>query len=485
MKFIVKFFPEITIKSRPVRKQFTKQLRDNLRAQIREFDPAVQIQRDWDKLVIETLLPAGAALDEVIAILKNTSGIAHFLDVQEFPFIDLADAYRKTAELWTARLEGKTFVVRCKRSGNHDFSSTEAERYIGGELLQNSAARGVDLHHPEATVRVEIRDDRLYVVNEQYPGIGGFPLGTQESVLSLISGGFDSTVSSFFTMRRGMRTHFCFFNLGGREHELGVKEVAHYIWSKYGSGSRVKFVAVPFEEVVAEILRQVDDSQMGVVLKRTMLRAAKQVAEQLDARALVTGESVAQVSSQTLTNLAVIDRATDILVLRPLITMSKGEIIDKAIEIGTEQFAKHMPEYCGVISVKPTTRAKLFRIEHEETKLDAAVLANAVARARYLNIDEIANEDVQQTAVEVLAAPIPDAVIVDVRHPFEAQRAPLRAGNVRVENIPFYELQTKFQQLDQQRTYLLYCDKGVMSKLHAAHLVEQGFSNIKVYRPDR
>jgi thiamine biosynthesis protein ThiI len=485
MKFIVKFFPEITIKSRPVRKQFTKQLRDNIRVQIREFDPAVRIQREWDKLVIETLLPAGESLNQIIDILKHTAGIAYFLDVQEFPFIDLPDACRKTAELWTHRLKGKTFVVRCKRSGDHDFTSTDVERYIGGELLQNSEARGVDLHHPETMVRVEIRDDRLYVVNEQYPGIGGFPLGTQEAVLSLLSGGFDSTVASFYTMRRGMRTHFCFFNLGGRQHELGVKEVAHFIWSKYGAGSRVKFVAVPFEEVVAEILRQVDDSQMGVVLKRAMLRAAEQVAEQLEACALVTGESVAQVSSQTLTNLAVIDRCSDMLVLRPLITMSKGEIIDKAIEIGTEQFAKHMPEYCGVISVRPTTRAKLFRIEHEETKLDAAILENAIARARYLNIDEIANEDVQQTAVEVLAAPIPDAVIVDVRHPFEALRVPLRAGSVRVENIPFYELQTKFAQLDQQRTYLLYCDKGVMSKLHAAHLVEQGFSNIKVYRPDR
>jgi thiamine biosynthesis protein ThiI len=333
-------------------------------------------------------------------------------------------------------------------------------------------------------VRVEIRDDRLYVVNEQYPGIGGFPLGTQESVLSLISGGFDSTVASFLSMRRGMRTHFCFFNLGGRQHELGVKEVAHYIWAKYGSASRVKFVAVPFEDVVAEILRNVDDSQMGVVLKRMMLRAAAQVAEQLEAKALVTGESVAQVSSQTLTNLTVIDRASEMLVLRPLITMSKGEIINMAIDIGTEQFAKHMPEYCGVISVKPTTRAKLFKIEHEETKFDNDVLVKAVANARYMNIDEIANEDIQQTSVEVLAAPIADAIIIDVRHPLEAQRTPLRAGNIRIDNIPFYELQNKFQQLDQQRTYLLYCDKGVMSKLHAAHLVEQGFNNIKVYRPN-
>lgn len=483
MKFIVKFYPEITIKSRPVRKQFTKQLRDNLRHQLRAVDPDVQIQRDWDKLVVETTAPAGEPLQRVIDILSHTAGIAWFLDVQEFPFIDLPDAYRRTADLWAERLRGKTFVVRCKRSGDHPFTSTQAEQYIGGELLQNSEARGVDLRNPDETVRLEIRDDRLFVVNARYPGIGGFPLGTQESVVSLISGGFDSTVASFLTMRRGMRTHFCFFNLGGREHELGVKEVAHYIWSKYGSGSRVKFVAVPFEEVVAEILRNVDDSQMGVVLKRMMLRAAERVAAQLDAKALVTGEAVAQVSSQTLTNLTVIDRASDMLVLRPLIAMGKGDIIDLAMQIGTEQFAKHMPEYCGVISVKPTTRAKLHRVEHEETKMDGAVLENALARARYLNIDEIANEDVQQTAVEVLAAPIPDAVIIDVRHPAEAQRAPLRAGTVRVDNVPFYELQTRFPELDQQRTYLFYCDKGVMSKLHAAHLVEQGFANIKVYRP--
>lgn len=484
MKFIVKFFPEITIKSRPVRKQFTKQLRDNLKVQLREVDPDVRIRRDWDKLVIETAAPEGEPLDRVLAILGNTSGIAYFLDVQEFPFIDLPDAYRKAAGLWADRLAGKTFVVRVKRSGEHSFTSTQAEQYIGGELLQNTAARGVDLRNADETVRLEIRDDRLFVVSEQYPGIGGFPLGTQEPVLSLISGGYDSTVASFLTMRRGMRTHFCFFNLGGRQHELGVKEVAHYIWSRFGAGSRVKFIAVPFEEVVAEILRNVDDSQMGVVLKRMMLRAATELAAQLELNALVTGEAVAQVSSQTLTNLTVIDRATEMLVLRPLITMGKGEIIDLAMKIGTEQFAKHMPEYCGVISVKPTTRAKLFRVEHEETKFDGAVLANAVARARFLNIDEIANEDVQQAEVEVLAAPLPDAVIIDVRHPFEAQRQPLRAGNVRIENIPFYDLQGRFPQLDPQRTYLLYCDKGVMSKLHAAHLVEQGFSNIKVYRPD-
>lgn len=482
MKFIVKFFPEITIKSRPVRKQLVKQLRDNLRAQIKAFDPAIAIQRDWDKLVIETGLDDPTPL---IDVLGRTSGIAYFLEVLEYPFIDLDDAYAKTFALWGERLRDKTFVVRCKRAGNHSFTSTEAEQYIGGGLNQNTAASGVSLRNPDETVRLEIRDDKLFVVNRRFPGIGGYPLGSQDSVLALMSGGFDSTVASYFTMRRGMRTHFCFFNLGGREHELGVKEVAHFLWSRYGAASRVKFIAVPFENVVAEILKNVDDAHMGVILKRMMLRAATRIAQQYDVNALVTGESIAQVSSQTLMNLSAIDRATDMLVIRPLITMGKGEIIQQAIEIGTEPFAAHMPEYCGIISVKPTTRAKLPRVEHEETKFDMNVLEQAIADARALNIDEVANDEVQSAAVDILVAPVTGSIVIDIRHPNEAERSPLRAGNVAIEKIPFYELQTRVaEQLDRNKTYLLYCDKGVMSKLHAAHLKEQGYTNIKVYRPN-
>src|SRR5690606_41944273 len=109
-----------------------------------------------------------------------------------------------------------------------------------------------------------------------------------------ISGGFDSAVASFLSMKRGMRTHFLFFNLGGREHELAVKEVALFLWQRYGSSHGVHFITVPFEAVVAEILDKVENSQMGVILKRMMLRAATQVAEKAQIPALVTGEAIAQ-----------------------------------------------------------------------------------------------------------------------------------------------------------------------------------------------
>ncbi len=140
---------------------------------------------------------------------------------------------------------------------------------------------GIDLRNPDVEVRFEIRHDRLFIEYERHQGIGGYPLGTVEQSLVLMSGGFDSTVAAYQMMRRGLLTHFCFFNLGGRAHELGVKEVAYYLWNKYGSSHRVLFVSVPFEEVLGDILENVDDSHMGVVLKRMMLKAADIIAEDL------------------------------------------------------------------------------------------------------------------------------------------------------------------------------------------------------------
>ena len=225
-------------------------------------------------------------------------------------------------------------------------------------------------------------------------------------MISLVSGGFDSTVASYLTIKRGIRTHYLFFNLGGRQHELGVKEVAFYLWEKYGASHRVKFITVPFDEVVAEILERIDDSYMGVTLKRMMLRAGSVIATELDVDALVTGEAIAQVSSQTLKNLSVIDSVTDTLVLRPLITSDKTDIIRTAREIGTEEFAANMPEYCGVISVKPTTRAKMEKVQHEETRFDFTVLDRAIGNRVMQNIDEVM-EDLGEDApaVEEFAEP--------------------------------------------------------------------------------
>ncbi len=482
MKFVVKYFSEITIKSKPVRRRFVAQLADNMRAVLRDIEPGVIVHKQWDRLQIETAETDETILAAMAEAMCNTPGITHILRVQEYPLCALEDIVTLVLPTYRERLAGKTFAVRCKRNGRHSFNSLDVERRLGADLIAQTEVAGVRLKNPEVTVQLEIYDQQLFVVEQRYNGMGGFPIGSIDAVLSLISGGFDSPVASYLTMKRGMRTHFLFFNLGGRDHELGVKEVALYLWHKYGCKARVLFISVPFEEVLAELLTRIQDRQMGVILKRMMLRVADRIAEPLEIDALVTGECVAQVSSQTLRNLSVIDQVTERLVLRPLIAADKGDIIDLATKIGTQKFAENMPEYCGVISVNPTTRARLHRVVAEEQKFDMAIIDRAVENAKHTRIDLLAEEDLDRTDVEVLSVPLAQSTIIDIRHPDEEERAPLRL-NTPVLKIPFYELHTRAVELAGDKTYMLYCGKGVMSRLHASHLLDSRGLNVKVYAP--
>ncbi|MGE8407056.1 MAG: tRNA uracil 4-sulfurtransferase ThiI [Pseudomonas sp.] len=483
MKLIVKVFPEITIKSRPVRKRFIRQLGRNIRTVLKDLDPALAVDGVWDNLEVVTRVDDEKVLREMTERLSCMPGIAHFLQVDEYPLGDFDDIVAKCKAHFGHLLAGKRFAVRCKRGGHHDFTSMDVDRYVGSQLRQQCGAAGIDLRTPEVEVRIEVRDKRLYVIHNQHKGIGGYPLGALEQTLVLMSGGFDSTVAAYQMMRRGLMTHFCFFNLGGRAHELGVMEVAHYLWKKYGSSQRVLFVSVPFEEVVGEILGKVDNSYMGVTLKRMMLRAATNIADRLEIDALVTGEAISQVSSQTLPNLAVIDSATEKLVLRPLLASHKQDIIDQANQIGTAEFAKHMPEYCGVISVNPTTCAKRHRVDHEEKQFDMAVLERALERARLVSIDNVIDELGQDIQIEEVSQALAGQVVIDIRHPDAQEDQPLELDGIEVKALPFYALNSRFKELDATRQYLLYCDKGVMSRLHAHHLLSEGHANVRVYRP--
>lgn len=497
MKFLIKYSPEIAMKSRIVRTRFCRQLRKNLARLLRlhyglvdlATDPhapdVIKVEAHWDYLDIDMPPAHQTLLPQIEETLRNTPGIWSFSRVQSHPLPDFPAMLELVKAQHAAALEGKTFAVRCRRAGKHAFRSLDVERFLGTGLLRDTRAGKVKLDDPDVTVALEIRDQELFLVEASQDGIGGFPIGTTDTVVSLISGGYDSAVATFLAMKRGLRTHFLFFNLGGREHEIAVKEVALYLWLKFGASHHVQFITVPFEGVVAEILEKIENSLMGVVLKRMMLRAAERVARSLEIEALITGESVAQVSSQTLQNLAVIDSATEMLVLRPLAMSDKQDIVDLARKIGTEEFSAVIPEYCGVISVKPTTRAKRYRVEHEEKRFDFAILEKALTERVALDIREMRMEELQAaTAVDEVQVPEPAAVIIDIRHPDEAELAPLSivAGN-KVLCLPFYRLNNAFPQLEPERTYLLYCAKGVMSRLHASHLKESGFANVGVYRP--
>jgi len=484
MKFIIKLQAEIAVKSRPVRKRFTKILESSIKNVLRRVDEQVTTRANWDNIEVNTKNNDPENRLKLIETLKCVPGVAVFLEVQQTSFTDVHNIFEKTLEVHAKTIENKTFCVRVKRSGTHDFNSLKVEQYVGGGLNQNVESAKVKLKNPDVTILLEIKDENLFIVSERHQGLGGFPIATQEDVLSLMSGGFDSGVSSYQMIKKGARTHYCFFNLGGAAHEVGVKQVSYYLWNKFGASHKVKFFAVDFEPVVAEILEKVENGQMGVILKRMMMRAAAKIAKRGKIQSLVTGEALGQVSSQTLTNLNVIDRVTDTLILRPLVAYDKQDIIDIARKIGTEDFAKTIPEYCGVISKRPTVKAVLSKIEAEEDNFDFDILDKVVEETRVYDIRDINTESEEEIhAVDTVDELAKDAIVIDIRSPEEEENQPLDIENIDVIHIPFYKLSNKFSGLDQEKEYLLYCDQGVMSKLQALYLIGEGYKNVKVYRP--
>ena len=481
MKFIIKLFPEIMIKSDSVRKRFIKILTSNIRNVLLRETENVAVIRNWD--FIEVRAKVAEEVPMVLDLLPRTPGIRHIFDVEEYPFETMHYIFEQTLAQVRSQLENKTFCVRVRRKGKHEFRSLDVERYVGGGLNQHIESARVKLTQPDVTIRIDIEHDKMLLVKARHEGLGGYPIGTQEDVLSLISGGFDSGVSSYMLIRRGSRVHYCFFNLGGAAHEIGVKQMAYHIWSRYSTSHKVRFVAINFENVVGEILEKVDNGQMGVVLKRMMVRAASKVAQRFDIQAIVTGEALGQVSSQTLTNLRLIDKAADALVLRPLITHDKEQIIAMAKTIGTDDIAKSMTEFCGVISKNPSVKAIESRILEEEGHFNFDVLEEAVQQAQYLDIREIAQQTEQEvTSVETTSELGENDVILDIRSPEETEESPFTLEGVTVKVLPFYKLSSQFGSLDQSKQYLLYCQRGVMSKLQALYLKENGFSNVKVFR---
>ncbi len=477
-KFIVKYFPEIMIKGTKAKRQMIDQLFANLKKILGRISEEIEYKKLFDK--IEVVCPIDVVV-EVRQKLLETSGIEVVLEAIQIDNVTTLDEMKVIInEKMSHVIQDKTFVVRAKRTGQQEFKSTDIERTVGGYMLANNPSSKVDLKNPEVKINVELVHKQLNIITNKYQGVSGFPLGTQGDILSLMSGGFDSTVASYLTMKRGIKTHFIFFNLGGVAHEIGVKQVAFYLWNKFGSSHRVTFTSIPFEDVVTEIFNSTSQSYMGVTLKRLMLMASEKVANNLGIDALLTGESVAQVSSQTLRNLALIDQVTNKLVLRPLSTMNKPQIIDIANEIGTRKFAEAMPEYCGVISQNPVTHGSFDRMEKEAKKFNYEVLDKAVENAIQINVDEIVADVNDIGEVEVVNdISSGNYTVIDIRQNDECIET-----SCETLKIPFYKLKSEFEKLPQDKEYLFYCEKGILSQLHAQYLIDsKGYKNIRVYRP--
>ena len=477
-KFIIKYFTEIMIKGTTAKRQMISQVYNNLVNILSKISKDIKVRKFFDK--VEVVCPI-EVVAEVRMRLLDTPGIQQILEAVQFDNMNTLDDIKVVVnETMAHEIQGKTFVVRCKRMGTQEFKSTQVEQTVGGYMLAMNDTKGVALKGAEYTINLELEFAQLNVITHKHMGMGGFPIGSQGSILSLMSGGFDSTVASYLTMKRGIKTHFIFFNLGGIAHEIGVKQVAYYLWNKFGSSHRVQFISIPFDDVVTAIFKSVSEPYMGVMLKRLMLMASEKVADTMSIDALVTGESVAQVSSQTLRNLALIDQATNKLVLRPLSMMSKPDIIDIANKIGTTRFAESMPEYCGVISKNPVTHGNYERTASEARRFDYTILDEAVKNSAFINVDEMDQNISEIGQMEVISdLSSGDYTVIDIRQSDDCIET-----SVETLKIPYYKLKSEFKKLPQDKEYLFYCEKGILSQLHAQFLRDaENYTNIKVYRP--
>jgi len=173
MKFVIKLFPEITIKSKSARKQMTKILRQNLQVLFRNHLLSADVQNRWDSLIVVLNHDDDVSRRKAIEILSHTPGIGFSLEIGEYDFVTLDDAYQRVRDEYRERVAGKTFCVRVKRAGHHDFTSHQAEIYMGGGILKETEAKAVSLRNPEVVVLAEIRNDKVQVVRQQIIGLGG------------------------------------------------------------------------------------------------------------------------------------------------------------------------------------------------------------------------------------------------------------------------------------------------------------------------
>jgi thiamine biosynthesis protein ThiI len=268
--------------------------------------------------------------------------------------------------------EGKTFAVRCKRSDKRfPMTSEEVNRRLGA-FVNERTGMAVDLEDPDVTLHVLIQSDGLYLFRHRYPGPGGLPAGTSGRVLVLLSGGIDSPAAAYLAMKRGTRAHYVHFHSAPYTSDASVGKVERLVRILIRHQGASRLAVVPFGDCQREIVALCPERLRVVLYRRMMLRTAERIARRWRCEALVTGEALNQVASQTLENLAAIDRVAHLPVLRPLVGMDKQEIIAIAERAGTFELSvlPHQ-DCCSFLQPQhPATRTTPAACEEAEAAID-------------------------------------------------------------------------------------------------------------------
>lgn len=380
-------FGELTLKGKN-RARFEKSVLLHVKSVLAPY-PKAQILKEYGRMYV---VLNDEPYDKVIADLKKVFGISSISPVIKSAS-DL-DEIVKACEGFIEQLSltrETTFKVNARRVWKEfPHPSLEMNHLVGSPLLKRFEKLSVSMNHPELELRIEIRETGTYIYCDVIPAAGGYPRGTNGKAMLLLSGGIDSPVAGWSAMRRGLEiecVHFYSYPYTSQMAKEKVIELARILSGFTGS---IKLHLVPFTEVQTSFTGIGQDNLMITLMRRSMLRITTLLAEREEAMAIVTGDSLGQVASQTLGSMNVIGRATDLPILRPLVMMDKNEIIDIARNIQTYDTSILPYEDCCTLFVpkSPTTNPNLNIVERVEASITALadLIQDAVDRTETITL---------------------------------------------------------------------------------------------------
>ena len=320
--------------------------------------------------------PDAEIFHEVTAAALTVFGINSVDTAVAVDFNTKEELAERVAALSEDRVGTGTFAARVKRRGTHDWKSGDLARLIGSHLVASGG--NVDLTNPETKVAVTVLDDSAFLVTDHAVGAGGLPLGTQDRVLCLISGGFDSVVAAWMLMSRGCPVEYVHFtlNCAQSDHALAV---AREMWTTWGHGTNPTVHLVKFQSVKDALITHVDARMRQVALKVMMAQAASEIASDARISALVTGDALGQVSSQTLPHLVAVSESSSTPIFRPLLGLPKESIIDLARRVGTAELSARAQEVCDLSGgSRVATKARKSDIDASVNAIPEMVMADAI-----------------------------------------------------------------------------------------------------------
>lgn len=369
---IIARYGEVGLKSPKVRSRFERKLVENIKAAI-----DCDIDRNQGRIYIfpQAFDDAIGNLNRVFGIVSYSPAISTYTDFED---ID------KTLGEYVEKLidekildENTKFAIRCRRVGDHEFSSQEMAAYCGGVVRKRILAP-VDLTNPDLTIFVEVRGDDTFIYHEKIPGPGGLPLGTQGKVVCLVSSGIDSPVATYLMMKRGCEVIALYCDNDPFTSQKALENYNKLVdqLQNYAAGAPITKCVVKYGDYLQKAKEEAPEKMTCVLCKSGMYKIAEMLANKMGALAIVDGSSVGQVASQTLNNILTTRYGVDMPVLSPLIGLDKTEITKIAEEIGTFEISKIDDGGCSAVPRYPETKSDLERVKDacEAMNQDEAVI---------------------------------------------------------------------------------------------------------------